>query len=173
MNKSTDYRKKIITAVDRFYFDSLEEFREAEAKIANDSRFRRLFKRKDYKGNIELLRRCKKNANAVKFPTGAIPADDDESRDIVHQCQESIRRFNQLCDAHIRMQSALQDKADGKDDMPYKEYKQIYYHTQECNARMNEAIKELDILYADYAESESAEGQGYMTYDMLMKEEDS
>ncbi|MDO5491575.1 MAG: hypothetical protein Q4F96_04150 [Bacillota bacterium] len=164
-----DYRKKIIDSVNRFYFDCVEEFREAEGKIANDSRFRKIFTKKDYGGNIELLRRCRKRTQSVKLPTGDIPRSDDESKEIVHQCNECIRLFNRLCDAYVQMQIALQKKAEGS-DLSYKEYMEVYRRTQEAHAAVNASIRELDILYADYTEDESG-GDGYLTYAMLTDED--
>lgn len=164
------YKQKIIESVNRFYFDCVEEFREAEVRIANDSKFRRIFKKKDYGANIDLLRRCKKKAQSVKFPTGDIPSSDAESKDIVHQCNECIRLFNKLCDAYVQMQTALQQKAQGK-DLSYKEYNEIYHRAQKAHAMANSAIRDLDILYADYTEDVEAGGE-YMTYAMLTGEDE-
>lgn len=156
-----EYKQKIIKTVDRFYVDCIEEFKEAELKIANDSRFRKIFQKKDYGSNIALLKKCKKRAQSLKFPTGDIPKDDDVSKDLIHHTENCIRQFNRLCDSYVSLQLALQCKANGE-KMTYKEYKSIYNRTQEDRVDMNKALKELDILYTDYIEEED-----YDVYEFL------
>jgi len=156
-----EYRKKIIKVVDRFYVDCIEEFKEAELKIVNDSKFRTMFRKKDYKGNVELLRKCKKRSHSLKFPTGDIPKNDEESKDLIRQTEKSILQFNRLCDSYILMQLALQKKADGE-AMSFKEYKQIYNRSQEDRVEMNKELAELDLLYTDYIEDED-----YDVYEFL------
>ena len=156
-----EYKKKIIKVVDRFYVECIEEFKEAELKIANDSKFRTLFRKKDYDGNTELLRTCKDRARSLKFPLSEIPKDDQASRELIRHTELCIRQFNRLCDSYIQMQLALKKKAEGG-QMPYKEYKSIYGKSQEDNAAMNKELKELDLLYTDYIEDED-----YDVYEFL------
>ncbi len=145
------YQKKIVQSINKFYVECVEEFREAEQRIANDSKFRRLFQKKNYGANIELLRRCRNVSRSIRFPTGEIEAGDTASRDIILMCESCIRQFNKLCDSYIQLQLALKKKAEGG-DMPYKEYIGIYHVTQEHHAKMNSQLHELDIMYADYTE---------------------
>lgn len=146
-----EYRKKIVENINRFYVECVEEFREAEQRIANDSKFRRIFQKKDYGANIELLRQCKKASRSIRFPTGDIAAGDGASKEIILHSEGCIRQFNKLCDAYIQLQLALKKKAEGA-DMSYKEYMEIYRMTQEHHAQMNRELHDLDILYADYTE---------------------
>lgn len=156
-----DYKKKIIRTVDQFYVECIEEFKEAQRKIDNDSKFRSIFRKKDYKGNVELLRTCKQSSRALRFPTGDIPKDDSDSKELIHATQGCIRQFNRVCDSYIQMQLALQKKAEGG-AMPYKEYMKVYNQTREELDKMNSELKELDLLYTDYAEQED-----YDVYEFL------
>lgn len=156
-----EYKKRIKDTIDRFYVDCVEEFKEAELRIANDSKFRTIFRKKDYKGNIEILRGCKKNTRNLRFPMGDIPKDDQLTKDLVRQTEVCIRQFNRLCDSYIQMQTALDSKSKGK-DLPYGEYKDIYYRTQEDNVAMNRELKELDLLYTDFLDKED-----YDVYEFL------
>ena len=156
-----DYKKKVKTTVDKFYVECIEEFKEAELKIANDSRFRTIFRKKDYKGNIALLKNCQKQARSLRFPTGDIPGDDELTRNLVQQTQSSIQKFSRLCDSYVLLQSALQQKADGG-PMPYKEYMQIYKKTQEDRVEMNRALQDLDLVYTEFIEDED-----YDVYEFL------
>lgn len=148
-----EYKKKVIDAVDKFYVECIEEFKEAELRIANDSKFRKIFGKKDYSGNIALLRECRKRAQSVKFPTGDLPKGDSASKDLIRQTEVSIRQFNRMCDSYIQMQDALQKKANGA-SVSYKDYRQVYNRSQEDRIAMNRELKELDLLYTDYIEDE-------------------
>lgn len=148
-----DYKKQVISVVDDFYVNCIEEFKEAELKIANDSKFRRIFQKKDYAGNIEILRACKKEARSLRFPTGDIPKEDGATKELVRRTESCIRVFGRLCDSYIQLQTALQKKAKGS-DLSYGAYKEIYYRTQEDRVAMNRELKVLDLLYTDYIEDE-------------------
>ena len=152
-----DYKKKIIQVIDTFYVDCIEEFKEAEQRIANDSKFRKIFGKKDYAGNIELLRRCKKQARSLRFPTGDIPKGDQESKDLIRQTEQSIRQFSKVCDAYIQLQTTLEQKSKGA-NISYKDYMEFYHRTQEERVEMNQYLKDLDIMYTDYTEDEDYEG---------------
>ena len=161
-----DYKREIISAINRFYLESIEEFREAEARIAMDSKFRKMFQKKNYGRNINLLRKCKQKANDIVFPDD-IPEDDTDSRDILHRCRECIRSFGRLCDSYIAMQVMLDSKAQGE-KVSYREYNEIYKQSRARHAEMNEKIRELDILYADYTDEGYGADDGYLTYDMIV-----
>lgn len=156
-----DYKKKIINVVDQFYVDCIEEFKEAELRIAADSKFRTIFRKKNYAGNIELLRSCRKQARDLRFPTGDIPSGDEASKELIHQTEAAIRQFSKLCDSYIQMQQALQKKAEGY-KMPYKEYMGYYNKSQEERVAMNQVLTDLDLLYTDYIEDED-----YDVYEFL------
>ncbi len=155
-----DYKRKIIGVVEDFY-ECVDEFKEAELKIAKDSKFRKIFNKKDYSGNIELLRACKKQSRALRFPTGDIPKDDQASKDLMRQTENCIRQFSRVCDSYIQMQLALQKKSSGG-PMPYAEYKEYYNRSQEDRITVNRELKELDLLYTDYIEDED-----YDVYEFL------
>ena len=156
-----EYKKKVIRVIDQFYVDCVEEFKEAELKIANDSKFRKIFGKKDYAGNIEILSECKKRARALRFPTGDIPKGDDATKELIRNTEQTIRQFNKLCDAYIQLQKALENKSKGA-SVSYKEYMEIYHRTQEERIEMNRFLQDLDLLYTDYTEDE-----GYDVYEFL------
>ncbi len=144
-------KKKIIAAIDRFYVECVEEFKEAELKITADSKFRSMFRKKDYDSNIDLLRSCKSSSRSIRFPTGDIDKGDEASKELIRQTEHCIRQFNRLCDTYIQLQLALKKKSEGS-KLSYKEYMKIYSETQDSRREMNRELKELDILYTDYTE---------------------
>ena len=64
-----EYKKQLIGRIESFYVDVVEEFKEAELQIMADSKFRSIFKKKDYDGNIAKLRSCKKTHRRSVPPT--------------------------------------------------------------------------------------------------------
>lgn len=170
-----DLKQQIISTIDEFYTNCVGEFRDAEAQIALDSQFRRLFKKKNYAGNIALLHRCRKRALGLRFPKEQLPEADSPEKELVQQCEECIRRFIELCDSYTSLQTALEKKAEGE-DVSYREYNKIYKKTKEHHASVNRSLHELDILYAEYVEEEggaSGGGSGeFLTYDDILRGED-
>lgn len=148
-----NYKEKTIQVIDKFYVECVEEFKEAELKILNDSKFRSIFRKKNYDAHISLLKDCKDRARKLRFPTGDIPKDDQITKDLLSQTEKCIRQFAKMCDAYIQMQVALKEKSAGA-KLDFKEYNAIYRRSQEEQAAMNDELRELDILYSDYIEDE-------------------
>lgn len=62
-----------------------------------DSKFRSIFKKKDYDGNIAKLRSCKKDAQKIRTTDLQIPKKDKTAAEVVRIFEASIRKFNALC----------------------------------------------------------------------------
>ena len=107
-----EYKKQLIGRIESFYVDVVEEFKEAELQIMADSKFRSIFKKKDYDGNIAKLRSCKKGAQKIRTTDLQIPKKDKTAAEVVRTFEASIRKFNALCDAYISLQDALKKKAE-------------------------------------------------------------
>lgn len=148
-----DYKTELISTVEKFYLDVVEEFKEAELKIMADSQFRSIFRKKDYAGNIERLRICKKEA--LKIDTRGIPiSDKDEAAsDITRQLDRCLAVFNNLCDAYIQLQTALKKKSE-KEELKFSAYKEIFNKVKNLRGNLNSALHELDIIYTDYTYDE-------------------
>ena len=43
-----DHRKQLIDMTEKFYIDVVEEFKEGELQIIADSKFKNMFRKKDY-----------------------------------------------------------------------------------------------------------------------------
>ena len=102
-----EYKKQLIKKIESFYVDVVEEFKEAELQIMADSKFRSIFKKKDYVGNIERLKLCKKSAQKIRTTDLQIPKTDKTAAEVVRVFESCIRKFNSLCDAYISLQEAL------------------------------------------------------------------
>ena len=98
-----EYKKQLIKKIESFYVDVVEEFKEAELQIMADSKFRSIFKKKDYDGNIAKLRSCKKGAQKIRTTDLQVPKADKTTAEVVRTFESCIRRFNALCDAYISL----------------------------------------------------------------------
>ena len=151
-----DYKKKIKDVIDRFYIECVDEFKEAEIQIANDSKFRSMFRKKDYDGNIKTLREIKKRTHSVRFPTGDIQKGDTAAKELIKQTENCIRQLGKLCDAYVQLQTTLKRKSEGY-KVSLAEYNEVYRRSQEQHVAANRELKELDILYTDYFDDEDYE----------------
>lgn len=149
-----DYKKQIIDKVESFYLDVVEEFKEAEMQIIRDSKFKMIFKKKNYDGNIEHLKKCKKMALNIDVDDIEIPADDRMARQVVKAFEKCLVHFNNLCDTHTRLQMGLKGKAENKEQMKFSDYKELFQKVQTARNSLNSALHEMDLVYTDYAYDE-------------------
>lgn len=149
-----DYKKQIIDKVESFYLDVVEEFKEAEMQIIKDSKFKMIFKKKNYDGNIEHLKRCKKMALNIDVDDIEIPADDRMARQVVKAFEKCLVHFNNLCDTHTRLQMGLKGKAENKEQLKFSDYKELFQKVQTARNSLNSALHEMDLVYTDYAYDE-------------------
>lgn len=149
-----DYKKQIIDKVESFYLDVVEEFKEAEMQIIKDSKFKMIFKKKNYDGNIEHLKKCKKRALNIDVDDIEIPADDRMARQVVKAFEKCLVHFNNLCDTHTRLQMGLKGKAENKEQMKFSDYKELFQKVQTARNSLNSALHEMDLVYTDYAYDE-------------------
>lgn len=146
-------RKNIIEKIEYFYIEIVEEFKEAEQKIINDSQFRSLFRKKDYDGNIALLKDCKGKVLGINIMELKKQAQDPESKEVARQFSKTLAAFRELCDAHVQLQVFLKKKAH-KEDAPFSVYKDIFNKVKACREDVNSQLHHLDILYTDYTEQD-------------------
>ncbi|MBQ3185150.1 MAG: hypothetical protein IJB54_04140 [Firmicutes bacterium] len=149
-----DYKKQIIDKVESFYLDVVEEFKEAEMQIIKDSKFKMIFKKKNYDGNIEHLKKCKKMALNIDVNDIEIPADDRMARQVVKAFEKCLVHFNNLCDTHTRLQMGLKGKAENKEQLKFSDYKELFQKVQTARNSLNSALHEMDLVYTDYAYDE-------------------
>lgn len=149
-----DYKKQIIDKVESFYLDVVEEFKEAEMQIIKDSKFKMIFKKKNYDGNIEHLKKCKKMALNIDVDDIEIPEDDRMARQVVKAFEKCLVHFNNLCDTHTRLQMGLKGKAENKEQLKFSDYKELFQKVQTARNSLNSALHEMDLVYTDYAYDE-------------------
>lgn len=147
----SDY-KALIQRVETFYIDAIEEFKEAEQKIINDSQFRSIFRKKDYDGNIAHLKACRKKALEIDVKTVEVDEGDEESRQVIRCLGSACSAFVSLCDAYVQLQVFLKKKS-MKEKAPFSAYKEIFDSVKARKEETNRALHNLDLVYTDYTES--------------------
>ncbi len=155
-----DYKKQLIDKIEMFYVDVVEEFKEAEMQIIADSKFTRIFKKKNYDGNIEHLKNCKKLALSIDIKNIDIPKEDKLARQVAKAFERCLVMFNNLCDSHVQLQLALKKKAN-KEELKFSAYKELFQKVQTARNSINTALHELDIVYTDFAYDEEDENTSY------------
>lgn len=149
-----DYRKRIIDKIESFYVDVVEEFKESEMQIIADSKFKMIFKKKNYDGNIENLKKCKKRALSIDTEDIEIPADDRTARQLIKAFEKCLVHFNNLCDTHTRLQISLKNKAENKEKLNFSSYKELFQKVQTARNSLNSALHEMDIIYTEFTYDE-------------------
>lgn len=149
-----EYKKQIIEKVESFYLDVVEEFKEAEMQIIKDSKFKMIFKKKNYDGNIEHLKKCKKMALMIDVNDIEIPVSDKLAKQVIKAFEKCLVHFNNLCDTHTRLQIGLKNKAERKEEMKFSVYKELFQNVQTARNSLNSALHEMDIYYTDFAYDE-------------------
>ena len=149
-----DYKKQIIERIESFYVDVIEEFKESELQIIADSKFKMIFKKKNYDGNIENLKKCKKTALAIDVGDIDIPSGDKEAQQLVKSFEKCLVHFNNLCDTHTRLQMGLKNKAENKENLKFSAYKELFQKVQTARNSLNRALHEMDIIYTDFTYDE-------------------
>lgn len=146
-----DYRQELIKLIDKFNVESVEEFKEAEMGIINDSGFKKMFKKHDYEGNIRKLKSVKKRAQKLDPSAISVPESDRETRELKKQFEKCVVVFSSVCDSYVQMQTALQEKAEGS-KLQYREYRLIHDRVRAARSAFNDHMHDLDVIYSDFGD---------------------
>lgn len=167
-----DYRTELLNMVNKFNIESVEEFKEAELRIARDSKFKSIRKKKDYDGHVQMLRKVKSKALRIDPKSVQIPEDDIETNQLRKAFETCMLTFSAVCDGYIQMQLALKEKSEGA-KVSYGQYKELNNKVRSARAKLNDCLDEVNILYSNFTDysyednSDDLAGVEYKTYDQL------
>ena len=142
--------RKLEDLIEEFYSDIIDDFKEAELVIINESKFSTMFKHKDYDRNIKKLRSCKRKCIIMSTDDIQVEEGDELKESLLKNFERARYAFNTLCDAYIQLQLCLKNKAEGTKKVGYKEYKEIFNRVRTSKDNLNIQLKDLDIDYTDY-----------------------
>ena len=141
-------REKIVGAIEFFYEEIIEKYKDLEKQVANESKLSAIFKKIDYKARISKFKDLKKKAININLKAICIDKDDYISVDLKEKLGKCINLFEKIIDAQVALNMILNKKSDGK-KMEIVEYKKTVDDLTKANLAMQGGLKELDIIYAD------------------------
>ncbi len=147
-------KQKLIDRINEFYFEIIEEYKEITAKIKAESSATAVFKKKDYEGNINRLKRCKAEALRIDVKTVKIDESDEASKDVSERFERALSLFNSLCDSQIQLQTAFMQKAKREAKVTFGDCSVIMKKVNTNNNATQVAIHDLDLVFADYIADE-------------------
>ena len=167
--------KKMLKQIEHFYSAVMEDYGEVTRQIKYDNSAKNVFKRTDYAGTLDKLKKCKISALRID-PESIMKEDPDiKLQELGNAFIKLLASFNYLCDAQIELQAYFKEKAEGK-KTPLKIGRKQLRGVNDATAKMHKAMRDFDTHYADYIETEPApDGEEdieigdreYKTYDEL------
>jgi F0F1-type ATP synthase gamma subunit len=146
-------RKEIIDAVESFYVDIIERYRDLERLIAGESRILTMFRKVDYKARIVKLKDLKKKVQSVNLKKIRVEEDDELAAEVKDKLGIAYSLFVRLIDAQVSCQTFLYKKSEGEktDNI---EYKKAVYNVRIATENLQDSLRNMDALYANLEENE-------------------
>ena len=135
--------------VDEFSFDVYDEYREVELSVIGQPKWKTMFGKKDYDGVIERFRKVRRDSAALD--PEKIPDIDPGMREAKDTLRAALRAFRDLCDAQIKFQTMMKNKASGQ-KVSMSDSKLAARDINDKTGEMQRRITDLNIMYADYLE---------------------
>ena len=107
-------RKEIIDAVESFYIDIIERYKDLERQIAGETRILTMFRKVDYKSRISKLKDFKKKVQNVNLKKIKIDEDDELAAEVRDKLGIAYSLFVKLIDAQVSCQTFLYKKSEGE-----------------------------------------------------------
>lgn len=150
-------REIILNSIEHFFVDIFEFQKELDMKIYAESSPRNIFKKKDYRANINEYKRLKDIALEIDTSEFAPDENDDELIELVCIFDETLALYNLYTDRGINVQEYLRRKADGE---KYKasEYTEATSKQKSVAKVFTRSINELSAAYANYKDEITYEG---------------
>jgi hypothetical protein len=146
-------RKEIIGAVESFYVDIIERYKDLERQIAGESRIITMFRKVDYKSRIAKLKDFKKKIQNVNLKKIKIDEDDELAAEVKDKLGIAYSLFVKLIDAQVLCQTFLYKKSEGE-KMNNIDYKKAVYNVRIATENLQDGLRSMDALYANLEEYE-------------------
>ncbi len=146
-------RKEIIDAVELFYVDIIERYKDLERLIAGESRIITMFRKVDYKSRIAKLKDLKKKVQTVNLKKIKVDEDDELAVEVKDKLGIVHSLFVKLIDAQVSCQTFLYKKSEGE-KMDNIEYKKAVYNVRIATENLQDGLRNMDAVYANLEENE-------------------
>jgi hypothetical protein len=146
-------RKKIIDAIDSFYEDIIDAYKEMERQIAGESRLLTMFKKVNYKARITKFKDLKKKAQGINVKKIEIDKDDELAAEVREKLAKSVSLFVDIINVQVSFQTLLLKKSEGE-KVSMVDYKKAAYNVQKATEALQNALRNMDADYANLEENE-------------------
>jgi hypothetical protein len=146
-------RQTIIDAVESFYVDIIERYRDLERQIAGESRIFTMFKKVDYKARINRLKDLKRKVQSVNLKKVEIDENDELSIQVKEKLGLCLSLFVKVIDAQVSCQTFLLKKSEGQKTNSI-DYKKAVYNVNRATEELQNGMRSMDADYANLEEYE-------------------
>ena len=146
-------RQNIIEAVDSFYENTIEKYKDLERIVAGESRLLTMFKKVDYKARLAKFKELKKNAQSIDLKKIDIDETDELSVQVKEKLGRSISLFISIIDAQVACQTFLYKKSEGEKNSVI-DYKKAIYNVKKATEELQNGLRNMDADYANLEENE-------------------
>ena len=142
--------ESLIDAVDFFFFEVLEIYRQLEKEAKNMTGFKNMFKPKNFLDMILQLKELKESAESSRITAAERKGCTPEELDLAENLDRCIDLLLELLDCKININKCLEQKLNG-DKSGKKQYKELYAKAEQIKKQLNREIIRLDDDYEIYA----------------------
>ena len=146
-------RKEIIDAVESFYIDIIERYKDLERQIAGETRILTMFRKVDYKSRISKLKDFKKKVQNVNLKKIKIDEDDELAAEVRDKLGIAYSLFVKLIDAQVSCQTFLYKKSEGE-KLNNIDYRKAVYNVRAATENLQNSLRNMDAVYANLEENE-------------------
>lgn len=146
-------RQNIIDAVEIFYVDLIEKYKDLERQVAGESGFLNIFKKVDYKIRIAKFKEFKKKAHSINLKKIDVDEEDELSVQVKEKLGKCISLFVALIDAQVSCQTFLYKKSEGE-KLSTVDYRKAVYNVRQATEALQNGLRNMDADYANLEEYE-------------------
>ncbi|MDF3001430.1 MAG: hypothetical protein K0Q48_1549 [Bacillota bacterium] len=146
-------QRNIIEAIDSFYGEIIDRYKELERQVASESKIMTIFKKVDYKSRIAKLKEFKKKAQTINLKKIELQPDDEFSIEARDQLGRAITLFVDLINYQVSFQTMLLKKSEGE-KVQMVDYRKAVYNVQKATETLQNGLRNMDAVYADLEENQ-------------------
>ena len=146
-------QRNIIEAIDGFYEDVINKYKELERQVASESKLLSIFKKVDYKSRIAKFKELKKKAQTINLKKIEISQDDEFSSDAKDALGKSISLFVDLINVQVSFHTMLLRKSEGE-KIQMVDYRKAVYNVQKATEILQNGLRNMDAVYANLEENQ-------------------